>query len=240
MRCKITNQNIESLTLPAPLTGALGPLGIAVVPYTVDQITALFGGAAGVVAARIGLEEVPANAELTSQGGTGGTGLLLTADSAGRAVMADGYLDEATVDAKVVAGAIDSDRLKPASVVGTQLATLANAAVILGVPGIIRIDIVDASADTDVVMTHKVRVLDAWFRSSGIAAHAANDTVQLKNGANAITDAVAKTATVNSVKRASTISPTYEEIAAGGTLRVTAVKDTNVAGTMYVLAVRVP
>lgn len=197
MRCKITNQNMEALTLPAPLTGALAPLGIAIVALTVDEVTALFGGAAGVLAARIALDEAPATAELTSQG--------------------DG------------AGAVS----------GTQLANVDNAATVVGVPGLIRINVADATGDTDVVMEHKVRVLDAWFRNSGIAAHAATDTVQLKNGADAITDAIAKTATVNAVKRAATINPTYEEIAAGGTMRVAATKTTNVAGTMYVLAVRV-
>jgi hypothetical protein len=122
---------------------------------------------------------------------------------------------------------------------GAKVADVANANVIGGVPTIFRVNIADASGDTDVVMTHKVRVLDFWFRASGIAGHASLDTVQLKNSANAITDAVAKTATVNSVKRCASIDPTYEEIAAGGTLRITAAKNTNVAGTAYVLAVRV-
>jgi len=110
----------------------------------------------------------------------------------------------------------------------------------LPAPGyILRIDIADASGDTDVTMDSKVRVLDAWGLNTGIAAHATLDTWQVKNGANAITDAVAKTATVNAVKRASTISPTYHEIAAGGTLRITAAKNTNAAVTVYVLVVPV-
>lgn len=140
----------------------------------------------------------------------------------------------------LAAGAVaTAAAIADAILTGAKVAVVANANVVGGIPVLFRINIADASADTDVVMTHKVRVLDAWFRSSGIAAHAANDTVQLKNGANAITNAIAKTATVNSLVRAGTIDPTYEEIAAAGTLRVTAVKDTNVAGTMYVLAVRV-
>lgn len=140
----------------------------------------------------------------------------------------------------LAAGAVaTAAAIADAILTGAKVAVVGDANIVGGIPVLFRINIADASADTDVVMTHKVRVLDAWFRSSGIAAHAANDTVQLKNGANAITDAIAKTATVNSLVRAGTISPTYEEIAAAGTLRVTAVKDTNVAGTMYVLAVRV-
>jgi len=53
----------------------------------------------------------------------------LTADAAGRSVMASGYFNEATVDDKVAAGAIDSDRIKSASILPTQLAT-----VLMGAP----------------------------------------------------------------------------------------------------------
>jgi len=122
---------------------------------------------------------------------------------------------------------------------GANLGTVVNANVIAGVDGIIRVDIADASADTDVIMTHKVRVIDAWFVNTGIAASASADTITFKNGTNAITDTIAKTATVNAVKRAGTINPTYHEIAAGGTLRITAVKSTNAAVTAYVCVIRV-
>lgn len=110
----------------------------------------------------------------------------------------------------------------------------------LGVaPILFRIDIADASADTDVVMAATVRVIDAWGHNTGIAAHAANDTWQLKNGATAMAAAVAKTATVNAVLHVATLVPAQQRIAAGGTLRITAVKDTNAAVTVYVLAVPV-
>ena len=115
----------------------------------------------------------------------------------------------------------------------------ANAETLGVLPVLFRIDVADAAGDTDVVMDAKVRVVDAWAVNTGIAAHASTDTWQLKNGANAITDAVAKTATVNAVKRASTINPTYHEIAAGGTMRITAARTTNAAVTVYVLALPV-
>jgi hypothetical protein len=121
---------------------------------------------------------------------------------------------------------------------GADVANLADAAVIGGIPVIHTIAIADASADTDVVLTHKETIVDFWFLNTGIAAHASSDTIQLKNGSNAISDAVAKTATVNAIKRAATMNPTYTTIAAGGTLRITAVKNTNAAVTAYVLAFR--
>jgi predicted RecA/RadA family phage recombinase len=192
----------------------------------------------------------------------------LAAGAAGRAKMQDGYFDAATALAKIAANAftnavLDSiiaangfaadadsrakfaagiwtqDKLDPASLDGTVAKVVANANVIGGVPVLFRIDCADASANVDVVSTHKIRVIDAWALNTGIAAHAANDTWQVKNGANAISDAVAKTATVNAIKRISTIDPAQAEIAAGGTLRITTVKDTNAAVTVYVLAIRV-
>lgn len=122
---------------------------------------------------------------------------------------------------------------------GSDVATVANANVIGGIPTLFRIDVPDGTGNTDVVVTNKIRVLDAWGMNTGIAAHATADTWQVKNGATAISDAVAKTATVNAVKRISTLDPAQVEIAAGGTLRIAAVHNTNSAVTVYVLAVRV-
>lgn len=121
---------------------------------------------------------------------------------------------------------------------GADAMAVGNAEGIPGLPLVFQVPIADASADTDVVTTYGIRVIDFWFRNTGVAAHAANDTVQLKNGTNAISDAIAKTATVEKVVRAATLAAAYINVAAGGTLRITAVKDTNVAGVAYILAVR--
>lgn len=164
---------------------------------------------------------------------------VISADTTGRALIAANFFNAATVDAKIATDAIGEDRLTANELTGRVAANVANANVIGGLPVLFRIDVADASADTDVTVTNKIRVLDAWAVNTGIAAHASADTWQVKNAANAITDAVAKTATVNAVKRISTINPTYHEIAAAGTLRITAVKNTNAAVTVYVLAVRV-
>lgn len=122
---------------------------------------------------------------------------------------------------------------------GTIVAVNANANVIGSIPVVHRVTIADASADTDVVLTHKSRVLRFEFLNTGIGAHASADTVQLKNVATAITDAVAKTATVNKLVAATTYDPAQVEIAAGAIMRITAVKSTNVAGIAYVTVLRV-
>jgi hypothetical protein len=167
---------------------------------------------------------------------------ILSADAAGRAKMAASFFNsEATVDSKFDAGTIGEDRLAQ-QLNGRAASNVADANVIGGLPVLFRIDCPDAAQDNDIVSTHKVRVIDAWGLNTGVAAHAATDTWQVKNGANAISDAVAKTATVNAVKRIGTIDPAQAEIAAGGTLRVTTAKGAgalNAAVTVYVLAIRV-
>lgn len=195
---------------------------------------------------------------------------ILSAAVAGRAKMQDGYFDAATVLAKIAADALtnanldsiiadgafaaDADslakfadgiwtaaKLADAILNGSKAAVVADANVIGGLPVLHRIDVADAAGDTDVVLTHKTRIIDAWGLNTGIAADAAGDTWKLVNvtSGNDITDAVVKTATVNAVKRISTIDPAEAEIAAGDTLRITAAKTTNAAATVYVLGIRV-
>lgn len=117
---------------------------------------------------------------------------------------------------------------------GSHIKVLGDASVVGTPEVIISIAVADASANTDVILTKKMRVIGASGLNTGIAAHASLDTWQVKNGATAITDAVAKTATVNAIKAIATIDPAAADIAAGGTLRIAAVKNTNAAVTVYV------
>lgn len=139
------------------------------------------------------------------------------------------------IGAGKVTQAMDAPNTRDATIV----ANLANAAVIPGITCLFTLNIADASGDTDITTTFKVKVVDFWFLNTGIAAHAANDTIQLKSTGDAITNVIAKTATVNALPRAGTIDPATATVAAGGILRVTAVKDTNVAGVAHILCVRV-
>ncbi|RJQ04826.1 MAG: DUF2190 family protein [Bacillota bacterium] len=123
---------------------------------------------------------------------------------------------------------------------GVKLANVANANVVGGIPVLHRIDIADAATgDVDTVLTHKTRVLDVWAVKTGAAGGAAN-TVQAKNGANAITNALDINVNDQTVVRAGTIDDAQHEIAAGGTLKITRTKaGGNAACTVYVLGVRV-
>lgn len=142
---------------------------------------------------------------------------------------------QAVTEAKVQVGAAST------GLSGLVAKFVADANVIGGIPVIHRIAIADASANTDVVFTHKTKIIRAWFKNLGSAAHATDDTLRLISGTgtNYITAATAKTATVNAVIDFATLIEAYDTIAAGGTLRVTAAKTTNVAAEVYVLGMRV-
>jgi hypothetical protein len=133
--------------------------------------------------------------------------------------------------------------LQAAVLNGAEAATVANANVIGGIPLLYRINVAGgAAANTDVTVTHKIRILDVWAVHTGGAGET-SDTIQVKNGTSAITDAMSWAGADKAVVRAAEIDDAAHEIAAGGTLRVTttdndAGNDVG-AGVVYVLAIRV-
>ncbi len=162
----------------------------------------------------------------------------LGAGTVGAANIAAGAITAA--NGGLAAGAVDTAAKVANGILTTgKVAESADADVLGALPVLYHATIADASADTSIVVTNKVRVVDFWIVNTGIAAHAADDHVQLFNGGDAISDEVVKTATVNAVKRAATLDPAHTDIADGGTMKFTAVKSTNVACEAYVLAYRI-
>lgn len=146
----------------------------------------------------------------------------------------DVYVSEASGISQVPANTLE----------GTTVANVANANVIGGLPVLHRINIAGGAAgNTDVVLTHKTRVLDVWAVHTGGAGEA-GDTIRVHNGAaGAITDAMDWSGADTALVRAANIDDAQHEIAAGGTLRVTttdadAGNDVG-AGVVYVLGIRV-
>ena len=82
---------------------------------------------------------------------------------------------------------------------------------------------------------YSMRVLDAWCVAT--ATGAAADTVQVKDGTNAITDAMDLNVADTTVVRAGTIDDAEHEIVKGGTLEIETASDA--VALVYVLCVRV-
>jgi len=158
---------------------------------------------------------------------------VLTAHLAALAVTTAKIAANAVTEAKIEVGAAG------AGLTGLVAKFVADKNVIGGLEVIHRVDIAaGALADTDVVLTHKTRVIDAWLvlRGAGVST----TTLQVKNGTSAITDAMAASGSDKDIVRAASLDDAAYEIAAGGTLRVTsATGATQPAATVYVRGIRV-
>lgn len=136
-------------------------------------------------------------------------------------------------------GIITLAKVSPATMDATITKVVAESDVIGGIPEVFMIPITaGALGDTDITVTHKIRVIDAYhiLRGAGVA----DTTFQVKNAANAITDAMAASGSDKALVRAAVIDDANYEIAAAGTLRVTsATGATQPAALVIVNAVRV-
>lgn len=152
--------------------------------------------------------------------------------------------DLSAASVNLPAGLVLEADLAPNSLTGVAVGNVADDNLVGGIPVLHRLSIADgATGDIDYVLTHKERIVDAWLVKTGGAGHASEDTIQLKNGATAITEALAVGAADKARKQFVEFDDAQWEIAAGGTLRVTRTKGAgggnNVECTVYVLAVRV-
>ena len=211
--------------------------GLIFVAGTIAQNTACYkdqGGAAWKLGSGCVLT-VLSGGSIDASAATGlvtlAAGEIAAADLATDAVETVKIKDANVTQVKIAANALD----------GTIAKDAADANVIGGLMVLHRVDVADgATADVDVTLTHKTRVLDVWLVKTA-AAGGASDTITVKNGATAITDAMDINVADKIIVRAGTIDDAQHEIAAAGTLRVTRTKSSanNVACTVYVLGLRV-
>lgn len=136
-------------------------------------------------------------------------------------------------------GPIEANEIADDILNGSKVAVVAESNVIGGIPLIYEIPIVaGALGNTDVTVTHKIRVLDAHHVLKG--AGVANTTFQVFNGASAITNAMIASGSDQDLVRAASIDDAAYEIDAAGTLRVTsATGATQPDALMIVTAIRV-
>lgn len=145
---------------------------------------------------------------------------------------------------KVTTGAaaitdVEDHRPATSALDGSNVANSANVGVIGSIPVWHRIDLAaGANADTDVTLTHKTRIIDAFvvLRGAGVASC----VLTVKSTATAITNGMAASGADTALVRAANIDDAAYEIAAGGILRVTSSGGASQpACTVYVLGLRV-
>jgi len=122
---------------------------------------------------------------------------------------------------------------------GDNLADVADDQTIGGVPILFAIAIAGgATADEDVTITQKIRVIDFWAQMNG--AGDTSDTLQLKSTTAAISDALDWTGSDKAIVRAASLDDANATVASGGILRVTMTDNAGsngAAGVAYVLAI---
>lgn len=152
----------------------------------------------------------------------------LSADAAGRAKMADGYFDAATVDLKFGTDTIGEDRLAPnegtARTVAPIADTTASATVVGGLPVVRKIAFDNTAGTVDVDITLPAGVSEEVYDVRAVktaGAGGAGDTLQIMTAAAvAITDAMSVNVADQSVVIPATIDDATSTIAAGGVIRV--------------------
>lgn len=125
-------------------------------------------------------------------------------------------------------------------VTGAKVGNVANANVIGGVPVVFRANLADSTSDVDIVSTHKVHITGATVIARGTNGVNAN-TVQVKNTANALSDAIALSGKVSGdLVQAASLVVAQQEIAAGGTIRISSTKaGGDCTATIYIYGFRV-
>lgn len=215
-----TLSSTEYQTVVLECTGILTGNRVVQVPLTAGARWLVYNGTSGAYT-------------LTVQGSSG-TGIAIAQGSAawvwtdGVNVLRgsvdteqDGDLGANTVNTAAIEDlAVTLAKIADGILTGLKLATVANANVIGGVPVVHRVIVpAGATGDVDVVLTHKTRITDVHLVKTTAAGGGAG-TIQVKNGANAITDAMSINVADQTVVRPTTIDDAYWEIAAAGTLRI--------------------
>ncbi len=157
-------------------------------------------------------------------------------------ITASDIADNAVTTPKIADGNVTQVKIAPNSLDGTIAGNVGDANVLGGIPQIFRIDTPGGvTANTDVIVTHKIRVIDVWVENK--TGGSASDTIRVFNGAiGAITNAIDVSGGDVSLARTSELNDAFYEIAASGTLRVTETDgggSDSPATTVYVLAIRV-
>jgi hypothetical protein len=134
--------------------------------------------------------------------------------------------DSIITTAKVLDGAITASKLSGTAVTTSAIAPVALAAWTPYVS--YTLDLADAAGDTDIVLPFKFELLEVQVIKTG-ANGGAGDTMTVKNGATAISNAISLNLVNKVTAWAGAIDTAQSTIAKAGTLRLTLAKVTNCA-----------
>lgn len=180
--------------------------------------------------------DIPLARGFILRGSSAGLAEAYDANNSGQILVGDGT-DIASVAVSGDATLASTGALTLGAVVtGAKAADVANVNVIGGMPVLHRITCAALTGDIDVVLTNKTRIIDVWAVAT--AAGGAGDTVQVKNGATAISNALDLNVADQAIVRAGTLNDAQWDIAAAGTLRITGVS--GVTCEVFVSGIRVP
>jgi hypothetical protein len=194
------------------------------------------------------------------------TTAVLTADGPGRALMADDFLDAATVarvvDAKAIdtgsiadsaiealqidAAAVTEPKVAPSILTGKHVAVGAAGATTGIVPNLFVIAVPDGNTVLDALTLNatygKIQIVDAWYQKNTVTGGAA-DAVQVTidaGGADPVTSSLALNAIeTGGIVRATQIIAAKAAFAAGAHIYVKRTKTTDNGGTLFLTAYRV-
>lgn len=160
---------------------------------------------------------------------------VITSRIADSAVTTAKIAADAVTQAKIADDAVGLAQVEDATLDGTVAKVVANVNVIGGLPVLHRVTCTALSGDVDVTLTHKTRVVDVWAVATALGG--VGDTVTVKNGANAISNALDLNVADTTVVRAGTLDDAQWDVAAAGTLRVTGASAVN--AEVYIWGIRV-
>lgn len=127
---------------------------------------------------------------------------------------------------KILDGSVTASKLSGTSVTTSAIAPVALAA--WGPYVSYTLDLADTAGDTDVILPFKFELLEVQVIKTG-SNGGAGDTLTVKAGATAITNAVSLNITNKATAWAGAIDTAQSTIAKAGTLRLTLAKATNCA-----------
>ncbi len=149
--------------------------------------------------------------------------------------------DLGVTTAKLAASAVTTAKIADQNITAAKVANVSTSGALPGIAVIWEVDVAATTANYDVVVPNKARILNVWAHKAA-ANGGAGDTVQLKTsgGAANISDAVSLNTSVDGGNvGAASLDPTNSVVAAGTTLRLAATAVTDCSCRVHILGILV-